>query len=461
MPVRLIESLSTTEPLAEIFDDRSVLQAMLDVEVALAWAESELDIIPKAAAECIARVAHPDNFDVLRLARETLRAGTPAIPLVKALRKRVAEADPAASDFVHWGATSQDVSDTALVLLLRKAWEVLDSDLGRLEDALESLADTHKNTVMLGRTLLQPAPPVTFGLKAAGWLGAVRRGRARVSSRFSESFVLQLGGASGTLASLGDRAVEVGELVANRLNVSYPDAPWHTHRDRLAALVCACGVLTGSLGKMARDISLLMQAEVGELAEPGGDGRGGSSTMPQKRNPIATTLTLAAANRVPGLVAAFLSQMVQEHERAVGGSQAEWATIAAVVQSTGLAIASMAEAAEGLSVNTRRMRENLESTRGTVFAEKASLLLSRELGRERAHKLLEEATDPETLRDRTLSEVLSQIPEARDQISKQDLRSLEDPEKYIGAAREFSERLTRSAQNPRRRNGARRTRRRK
>jgi 3-carboxy-cis,cis-muconate cycloisomerase len=335
------------------------------------------------------------------------------------------------------------------VLLLRKAWEVLDGDLGRLEGALQSLATKHKDTVMIGRTLLQPAPPVTFGLKAAGWLGSVRRGRARVSSRFSESFVLQLGGASGTLAAFGDHGIEVGEAVAKRLNLSYPEAPWHAHRDRLAALVCACGVLTGSLGKMARDISLLMQAEVGEVAEPGGNGRGGSSTMPQKRNPIASSLTLAAANRVPGLVAAYLTQMVQEHERAVGGSQAEWTTIAAVVQSTGLAIASMAEAAEGLTVDARRMRQNLESTRGTVFAEKAAMLLSPTLGLERAQQLLEEATDPGTLDNKTLSEVLSQMPEVRDQMRKQDLRSLEDPEQYIGQAREFTSRLIRPARTQR------------
>ncbi len=452
MPVRLTESLTTTESLAEAFSDISVLQAMLDFEVALARAEASLKIIPDSAARTVAKVARAEEFDVAALARETLRAGTPGIPVVKALRKKVQLIDPVATNFVHWGATSQDLSDTALVLILRKCGAILDADLNRLEAALRELVRQHKDTVMLGRTLLQPAPPITLGLKAAGWLGAIRRGHARISSAFSDALVLELGGASGTLAALGKHGIEVGERVAKLLDLGYPDAPWHSHRDRLATLVCACGIVTGSLGKMARDISLLMQAEAGELAEPGGSGRGGSSTMPQKRNPIASSVTLAAANRVPGLVAGFLMQMVQEHERAVGGSQAEWSTVASIVQSTGLAIASMAEVAEGLTVNGSRMTENLESTRGTVFAEKAAFLLSQQIGRERAHQLVEKATDPRQLRDRTLAEALSQQAEIQGQISPKILDRLEDPQDYLGVAREFAERLCGpSKRRPRRR----------
>jgi len=323
----------------------------------------------------------------------------------------------------------------------------MNADLSRLQSALLRLARQHKNTVMLGRTLLQPAPPVTFGLKAAGWLGSVRRGHARFNHALSEASVLQLGGASGTLAALGNRGIEIGQEVAKRLGLSYPDAPWHSHRDRLANVVCACGILTGSLGKMARDISLLMQSEVGEGAEHGGSGRGGSSTMPQKRNPIGSTLALAAANRVPGLTAAFLSQMVQEHERAAGGWQAEWATIADLVQSTGVAVASMAEAAEGLTVNEKRMRANIKSRRGTVFAEKATLLLSRKIGREAAHRLLEQATDPAQEWDGTLTELLQEMPDVRDLIDKEVLRKLEDSEDYLGVAREFADRLSGSGPN--------------
>lgn len=452
MSVRLIDSLATTEPFAEVFSDISVLQAMLDFEVALARAQGELKIIPQSVARAIAQVARAEKFDAAALARETLRAGTPGIPLVKALRKQVHEHNPKAADFVHWGATSQDVADTALVLLLKKSAVLLDRDLQQLERSLTTLTTKHKRTVMLGRTLLQPAPPVTFSLKAAGWLGAVTRSRARLQTAFSQALILQLGGASGTLAALGKQGVAVGESVAKQLGLACPEAPWHTQRDRLASLVGECGVLVGSLGKMARDISLLMQAEVDEVSEPQDGGRGGSSTMPQKRNPIASAITLAAASRMPGLAAAYLSQMPQEHERALGGWQAEWSTISSVVQTTGVALASMREAAAGLSINEQRMKQNLEATRGTIFAEKAALPLSRKLGRERAHKLLERATDPRQMRNRSLSDVLSEIPEL-DETTKSDLANLQDPEAYLGVAREFTERLLRSGnKRTRRRN---------
>jgi 3-carboxy-cis,cis-muconate cycloisomerase len=450
MSVRLIESLATTEPLADVFSDRSILRAMLDFEVALARAEADLKIIPQSAARAIARAARTEDYDTAALARQTLRAGTPGIPLVKALRKKVQQEDADAATFVHWGATSQDLGDTALVLLLKKVAEIFDGDLTRLENALQSLVAKHKKTVMLGRTLLQPAPPVTFGLKAAGWLGSIRRGRGRLKSAMSEALVLQLGGASGTLAALGNRGVEVGESVARQLNLDYPDAPWHAHRDRLAAVVCACAILTGSLGKMARDISLLMQQDVAEVAEPGGSGRGGSSTMPQKRNPIASAITLAAASRVPGLTAAFLSQTVQEHERGVGGWQAEWPTVASVIQATGVALVSMAEAAEGLTVDAARMKANLNATQGTIFAEKVALLLGPKIGRESAHELIERATDPKQLRGRTLSEVLAEMPDIRQYLGKEALAYLEDPEDCLGSANEFVRRLSGSAKKPRR-----------
>ncbi len=439
MSVRLIESLATTEPLAAVFSDVSVLQAMLDFEVALARAEAELRIIPQSAVRTIARCSRAEEYNTAALARETLRAGTPGIPLVKALRKRVQQEDARAADFVHWGATSQDVADTALVLLLKKGAQILDADLARIEKALRPFVAKHSKAVMLGRTLLQPAPPVTMGLKAAGWLASIRRGRVRLQRAFSEALVLQFGGASGTLAALGNRGPRVAELMAKRLRVNFSGAPWHTHRDRLAEVACSCGILTGSLGKMARDISLMMQHEVGEASEPGEGGRGGSSTMPQKRNPIASAIALAAANRVPGLTAAFLSQMVQEHERGVGGWQAEWPTMSELIQSTGVAIASMAEVGEGLTVSPMRMKENLKSTQGTIFAEKAALLLTAKLGREAAHEALERATDPKKMRGRTLAQVLADIPEA--QIDKKLLASVEDPEEYLGAAQVFTARL--------------------
>lgn len=441
MAARLIESLATTDAFAELFSDASVLEAMLEFEAGLARAQAHVGMVPRAAADAITAAAKPEGFDPVQLAKDGLHAGALPIPLVKALTERVRASDPAAAGFVHWGATSQDVADTALVLLLKRAQPILESDLARLERALQRLAETHGGTVMLGRTLLQAAPPTTFGLKAAGWLGSVRRGRARLQSRFSEGLLLQFGGATGTLASLGQNGHSVGRELAKELGLGLPDAPWHTQRDRLAALMCACGVLTGSLGKMARDITLLMQTEVAEVAEPSGPGRGGSSTMPHKRNPSGCAVTLAAANRAPGLVATFLSAMVQEHERAAGNWQSEWPTVAALMQATGVAAASMAEVAEGLSVDGARMRANIEATKGVIFAERAMMLLGEKLGRDAAHKLLEEATQRSVTQGRHLYEVLGEMPEVSRHLDRETLKKLEAPEEYLGSADAFRMRL--------------------
>ncbi len=446
MPSRLIESLATTGPFAELFSDRSILQAMLDFEVALARAQARLKIVPQSAAKAIASAANAEAFDPAALADATLRAGTPGIPLVRALTERVRGVDSAAAGFVHWGATSQDFCDTALVLLLKRAQPILNSDITRLEKALRRLATEHRGAVMLGRTLLQPAPPTTFGLKAAGWLGAISRSHERLNESFAEALIVQFGGASGTLATLGKQGIAVGRALADELGLGFPGAPWHTHRDRLADLLCTCGVLTGSLGKIARDISLLMQSEVAEANEPGGQGRGGSSTMPHKRNPIGCSLTLAAAVRVPGLVATFLSAMVQEHERAVGGWQAEWPAVSGIIQGVGLAVASMAEVAEGLTVDPVRMRGNIEATRGVIFAERAMMLLGEKLGRDVAHKLLEEATRQSIGERCTLVDVLAGMPEVVHHLDPATIRQLDVPEQYLGVAEEFRGALLASGQ---------------
>jgi 3-carboxy-cis,cis-muconate cycloisomerase len=448
MPARLIDSLATTDALAERFSDQSVLQAMLDFEVALARAEAGVGVIPKSAAVGIAAAGKANGFDVASLVRDTLRNATPGVPLVKALTERVRAKNPEAAGFVHWGATSQDLADTTLVLLLKRAQPIIMADLIRLEAALRSLSERHKDTVMLGRTLMQAAPPVTFGLKAAGWLGAVSRGAKRLDAAFTDGLMVQFGGASGTLASLGEQGPAVALALAKELGLGLPDAPWHTHRDRLATLVSGCGVLTGSLGKMARDISLLMQTEVAEVAEPTGQGRGGSSTMPHKRNPVGCAVTLAAAHRVPGEVAGFLSAMVQEHERGVGGWQAEWPIVASVVQSTGLAAASMAEVAEGLSVDPARMWANIESTKGVIFAERAMMLLGASLGRDVAHKLVEDATRKSVAQGRTLSQVMAEMPEVKSRLDASALRTLESAEQYLGAAETFRKALLSSSQKP-------------
>jgi 3-carboxy-cis,cis-muconate cycloisomerase len=439
--MRLIESLATTEPLAEIFADGSVLQAMLDFEAALALAEAEKKIIPRDAARLIAQSAQASHFDPAALASAAARSATPAIPLVKALTEFVRSKDPAAANFVHWGATSQDVCDTALVLLLRRARPLIESDLHRLQQALLRLAKRHRRTVMLARTLLQPAPPITFGMKAAGWLAAIRRSHKRVEHAFDEALILQFGGASGTLAALGRHGISVGRAIAGRLKLTHPDAPWHAHRDRLASLLCACAVLAGALGKMARDITLLMQAEVAEVSEARSPEGGGSSTMPHKHNPAGCVVTSAAAARIPALVSSFLAGMVQEHERAAGAWQAEWPVVSEVVQATGLAVASMAAVAERLIVDPARMRANIDATGGAIFTERAMIMLGQKLGRDVAHEILQKATLLSKEKKQSLREALLEMEEMKGNLDREALNDLEVPEQYLGVAEEFQERL--------------------
>ena len=430
MSSRLIDSLATTDALAEVFSDHSILQAMLDFEAALARAEAKAGVIPGRAAEAISAAASAEGLDAVAIAHEARASGTVSIPLVSALTARVQATDAASARFVHFGATSQDVADSAMVLTIQRAYAVLAADHARLERALRQLSDRHARTVMLGRTLLQPAPPITFGLKVAGWVAALVRGWRRVESASREAAVLQFGGASGTLASLGDRGLDVSRALADDLGLRNPEAPWHTQRDRLGSLVSACGLYTATLGKIARDISLLMQDEVGEVAERGG----GSSTMPHKRNPAACAVALAASARLPGLVAAFLTGMVQEHERAVGGWHAEWPTIADAIQTTGSALSAMADAATGLSVDPDRMRVNIEGTNGAIFAERAMMLMTSSVGRESARLLVTDALAQSRETGRTLRETLLAIPEAVRAIPADVLRMIDVPEDYLGAA---------------------------
>lgn len=437
MSLRLFESLATTEALAEAFSDAALLASMLRFEVALARAEARAGVITESAANAIAAAAVPDAFDPAAIARDARASGTLTIPLVEMLTARVRASDPAAATFVHWGATSQDVTDTALVLCLRRAFQILAADHHRLTRALRRLSDQHARTVMLARTLLQPAPPTTFGLKAAGWFGAVSRGYASLTTAFNAGCVLQFGGASGTLAVLGPHGLTVADDLARELELPNPDAPWHAHRDRLAALATACGVYTGSIGKIARDVSLLMQHEVAEAAEPGGK----SSAMPHKRNPAGCAVALAAATRVPGLVSAFLSGMPQEHERGVGGWHAEATTIAALVQATGAALAAMAHVMETLRVDPDRMRANIAATRGVVFAERALMLLAPALGREAANLIITNVLERTREDGRDFVETLAATPEVTAVLQPADLSSLGSPEAYVGAAEQLRQRL--------------------
>jgi 3-carboxy-cis,cis-muconate cycloisomerase len=432
MSSRLIDCLATTDEMADLFSDGPVLGAMLRFEAGLARAQARLGMIPARAAETIARAAVVEDFDAAAIARDARHSASVAIPLVKALTARVEAVDEESAGFVHRGATSQDVIDSAMALLLGRARERMAAHHDRLASGLRTLSDRHAGTVMLARTLLQPAAPTTFGYKAAGWCGAVQRAWIRLSRSFEEALRLQFGGAAGTLASYGDSGPALAVELSKELGLGLPEAPWHAHRDRLAAVVTDCGIYTGSLGKIARDVALLMQAEIGELAERGG----GSSSMPTKRNPAASVLVLAAATRVPGLVASYLSGLVQEHERAAGGWQAEWPTVSQVIQAAGGAVATLAEMIDGLSVDADRMRANIAATQGAAFAEKAAMLLAPELGRAAAQAVVAEAA-----KDRDLRQGLAHHPRAAALLTPQQIQAIDRPEEYLGAAEAFRRRL--------------------
>ena len=437
----MLSPLFATEAMAAVFSDRARLQGMLDFEAALARAEAAVGLIPAAAADVIVRNCLADRFDPIVLARESAAAGNPAIPMVKHLTAHVAEEDAAAARFVHWGATSQDAMDTGLVLQMRAGLASLEPDLLRLSDDLAKLAASHATTPMAGRTLLQQAVPVTFGLKAAGWLSAVERSRMRLAAARRAALVLQFGGAAGTLSSLGDQGLDVAAELATALDLVLPDLPWHGHRDRLVDLAAALGLLVGTLGKMARDISLLMQTEVAEASEPAGQGRGGSSTMPHKRNPIGCAVTLAAATRVPHLVATLFAALPQEHERGLGGWHAEWETVPEVFLLASGALRHVADAVAGLTIDAARMRENLDTTHGLIMAEAAMMALGDRIGRLEAHHLVEEACRRAVDEGSHLRDVLARDPAVTAHLSPDALDRLFAPDAYLGVAERFVQRV--------------------
>jgi 3-carboxy-cis,cis-muconate cycloisomerase len=432
----LLDALATTATLAAIFDDASVLQALLDVEAGLARAQAESGVIPVEAANAIATAATVERFDAAEMAQAARSSASIAVPLVEALTAQVRAIDGEAARFVHWGATSQDVVDTAMSVLVHRARGVLGDDHARLGAALRALSDRHRADVMVARTLLQPAVPTTFGLKVAVWFRAQRRSWQRLDDAAREAAVVQLGGAGGTLASLGAAGPAVAQALARHLGLVAPPVPWQSDRDRVAALVAACGLYGGALGKMARDVSLLAQFEVAEAAECGG----GSSAMPHKRNPAGCAIVLAAATRLPGLVASGMASLVQEHERSVGSWQAEWPILADALQTTGSALEAARDVVEGLTADAGRMRANLQATRGAIVSEWLSMVAARIVGREEARTLTR--TVLARVSDRvTLAMAVDEIPELCESLTADDRRMLQDPSAYLGQAELFRQRL--------------------
>ena len=385
----IFERFLSTPEMLEAFGAKAFVQAMLDFEAALARAEAAEGSIPEAAATAIAAACRADRFDLDALAAEGARAGSLAIPLVRRLTEAVRAADPAASNWVHWGSTSQDVIDSAMACCTRRALGLLDATLGALELAVIELAGRHLETPALARTLMQPAQVVSFGFKLVAWAAPLDRSRARLHRAAAEALNLQFGGAVGTLSTLGAAGPGVARRMAADLGLGLPPGAWHAQRDAWVALGCEVGVLCGTLGKIGTDIALLAQGEIGEVAEPSGAGRGGSSAMPHKRNPVAAMVARAAALRAPQHVAALLAAMGQEQERGLGNWQAELAEWPGLWASAHGAASALAEALAGLEVDAARMRANIESLHGLVFAEALAVHWSGPLGKPEAQRLVE------------------------------------------------------------------------
>lgn len=437
---QLFDAYFMQPEMREIFSDEGRVQGMLDFEAALARAQARVGLIPPEVVADIELSCDARLFDFDALAIAIGSAGNSAIPLVKALGKQIAVRTAEAERYVHMGATSQDVMDSGLILQLRRAILLLERDLTRLADAMAEQAQRHAGTPLAGRTWLQQATPVTLGMKIAGWLGAVTRHRQRLNEIKPRLLCLQFGGASGSLAALGDQAFSVAEALAGELQLTLPEQPWHTQRDRLVEFAGLLGLIAGSLGKLGRDVSLLMQTEVGEVFEPSAPGKGGSSTMPHKRNPVGAAVMISTATRAPGLVATMLAAMPQEHERSLGLWHAEWETLPELCCLVSGSLQQALQVIPGLQVDAERMAVNLQSTKGLVLAEAVSIALAQRIGRDAAHHLVEQCCRRAVEQGANLRQVLGETRQVSEQFSSDELDRLLDPAHYLGQARHWVER---------------------
>lgn len=425
----LYGDLYGTAAMREVFSVRSRLRAMLDVEVALARAEADVGVIPALAALAIAQAAQVDALDVEAIVAATQNVGYPVVPLTKQLAKL---AGPDAGGYVHWGATTQDILDTATVIQLGRAFALLDADLAATIEALAQLALRHRDAVMCGRTHLQQALPITFGYKCALWLAPLVEHRARLRRAREDVRQLQFGGAVGTLASLGARGRDVALVLGAHLDLRVPDAPWHVDRSAFAGAACSLGLCCGSLAKIATDVALLTQTEIGEASEPYAPGRGGSSTMPQKRNPIASEYVLAAARGIHALVPLMLEAMAGDHERSTGPWQSEEIALAPLFVLASGAFAQSLAIARGLTTDLEAMRRNLDLTRGLIVSESVAMALAQTLGHGRAHAVVEQASARAAESNTSLRDALLGNPEVTSHYDGAQLDALLDPARYLG-----------------------------
>jgi 3-carboxy-cis,cis-muconate cycloisomerase len=426
-----------TPAMRAIFEDAALLARYTDVEVALAKAQAKLGVIPAQAAKDIAAKCDASRLDLARLKKETETVGYPILPLVRQLAAQCGES----GRYLHWGATTQDIMDTAVVLQLRAALKLVAQDLAALQSILARQAKRYRDTPMAGRTHLQQALPVTFGYKLAIWLSMIDRHAERLAQLEPRVLVGQFAGAAGTLASLGEQGMAVQQALMAELGLAQPAATWHAARDGLAEAVSFLGLLTGSLGKIAYDVMLMASTEIGEVAEPFVHGRGGSSTMPQKRNPISCELILAAAKAVRQHAGLMLDAMVQDLERATGPWHAEWIALPEAFVLAGGALHQAKFMLDGLVVDEARMRRNLDMTHGLIVSEAVMMGLAPHLGRNDAHDVVYDACRAVAEKGGSLAAALAKVPEVAKHLDRQALEKLTDPSNYLGAAREMVDRV--------------------
>ena len=419
-----------TAEMRAVFSDDNLLTCYVEAEVALAVAQGKLGVIPKEAADAIAKLAPSVALDRAALKHETENVGYPILGLVRQLSAKLGDA----GRYVHWGATTQDIMDTGTVLQIRAALAIVERDLAAVSAALANLAEKHRDTAMPGRTHLQQALPITFGYKCAIWLAMMQRHAERLRELKARVLVAQFGGAAGTLASLGDKGLDVRREYARELKLGDPPITWHVARDAVVEAVNFLGLVTGALGKIGFDIMLMMATEIGEAFEPFASHRGASSTMPQKRNPISSEILVANAKAVRQHAGLMLDAMIQDFERATGPWHVEWM---AVPESFILTAGSLAQAKfmlEGLVVDEARMRRNLDMTQGLIVAEAVMMGLAPHLGRQQAHDLVYEACRAALAQGRSLFDVLKSNPAITGALPETRLRELCDPANYLGSA---------------------------
>jgi 3-carboxy-cis,cis-muconate cycloisomerase len=433
----ILGTLYGSDAMRAVFDETAYFQRMLDVEAALARVQGRMGIIPTDAAEAIIAAAKIENLSTEDLAASARNVGYPVVGLVNGL----SQAAGAAGGWTHWGATTQDIMDTATVLQVRQGLDLIDADLSEILTALTAQADKHRDTVMAGRTHLQQALPVTFGLKCAIWAMPFLSHRQRLAQLRPRVQTVEFAGAAGTLASLQDQGIPIMESLATELGLNAPLAPWHVCRDALAETVSLLGLICGTLAKIATDIILLAQTEVGEVAEPYVAGRGQSSTMPQKRNPIASEYILAAARMVQGLVPVMLGAMAQDHERATGPWQAEALALPQAFVLTHGALLHTKAIAEGMVVDADRMRANLGITHGLIVSEAVMMGLAPVLGRGEAHHVVKHACDLALSETISLADALQRDPAVASRLDRAAIENLIDPANYLGSSQGFIDRV--------------------